>query len=200
MYLKSHSGRAMNTQLPDGYATRCFNGHVHETQGCEGCHHRYHVVRQGRVEGGSLLPPDVKGPEACLLCHQARHATPVKGCPICGHRIGYSMISAFKAAQPVRDEIMGLKLQSWLLSWRAGLANFLVWIGGGSAAGQFEGAGRFQRFFGWVMMASAIPVAQWMIKRQIRKKERLLPKLGPSGEIVFGEGADDGKDSVLYRK
>lgn len=183
-----------------GYSARCFNGHAAEVDRCEGCHHRFHVIRTGRVEGGQLLPPKVKGPLDCVLCHQARHPAPVRGCAICGDRAGDQMIAAMKASQPIRDEIVGLQMQSWLLSWKSGLASFLLWMTGGSAAGQFEGAGRFQRFFGWILMASAIPVAQWMIKQQIRKREKLLPKLGPTGEIIYGEGPDNRKDPLLFRK
>lgn len=178
--------------------SRCFNGHIVEVPRCEGCHHVWHVVRPGEVSDGVLKPPVVKGPEDCDLCHEARHHVPQRGCLRCAGSAADAMITAIRAAQPIREEIIQLRAASWLLSWRVGVASALGLLGGGAAGGYFEGADRGERFVAWVVGAFTVPVIQFLIRRSVEHKERRLPRLGPTGEIVYGEGADDGKNAPVF--
>jgi hypothetical protein len=55
----------------------------------------------------------------------------------------------------------------------------------------------FERPYGstdWVKAVVAlvsVPLAQWAIRRRIAHRERLLPRLGPNGEILYGSDSGE---------
>ena len=106
------------------------------------------------------------------------------------------MISAARVAEPVQEQIMLLRLQGMLLGWRATLVGWLGIFGGGSVFGWFRRSGSTNLFEEAIAIA-ALPLAQWTIKRAIRNKEKQLPSFGPSGEVIYGEGANDRDHSAF---
>lgn len=165
---------------------RCFNGHETEHLACAGCHHLYHVVSTGRVEEGLLKPPQVNGPEECDLCHDVRHDHPVRGCPRCDAAFPELITMVHKGAAPLRNRILELKIASWLLGWQATLAGWLAILLGGSWGEWFS---RPDGSHDWIKQAFfifGVPLIQWGIRREIKRREKQLPRLSPSGEIVFG--------------
>lgn len=167
--------------------TRCFNGHTTDRPGCPGCHHAFHVVRQGRVEGGRLLPPVVNGPEECNLCHEARHTRPVAGCRRCEGAFAETLALAQEAAAPVRNRILELKMAGWMLGWQATLAGWVTILAGGAWGNWFQRPDGSNDFVKQAFVIFGIPAVQWVIRREVRRRERMLPRLDPTGQIVYGD-------------
>ncbi|HVE76198.1 MAG TPA: hypothetical protein VND22_05475 [Actinomycetota bacterium] len=166
----------------------CYNRHTVDTPDCEGCHHIFHVVESAKVAGGKLVPAVVNGPDACALCHEERHAVPDPKCERCAGRIADNIMSAeHHFGEPVRREIAFMKLTNIMLSWKATLAGVLVLIGGSAAGDWFDDEN-------WVYYTIGIPVTQFFIRREIKNAEKRLPRYAPGGQIVFGEGPDDGEE------
>lgn len=180
--------------------TRCFNGHASEHLGCDGCHYAFHVLSPGKVEGGELVPPAVVGPDTCDLCHEARHHIPVAGCPRCAGRVADAIHDAMLATEPVWEQIMQIKLQRWFASWQATMAGWFIVLGGGQLGGLYRGPDSAKHRIGGLLLVIGFPVLQWFSKRRITTLEKKLPSLGPHGEVIFGEGPDDGEDPPFRRK
>lgn len=174
--------------------TECFNGHTSDRPGCRGCHFAFHVLEPGRVAEGRLIPPVVDGPEDCDLCHEARHDVPAEGCPRCAGRFAETLALAMKASQPVREEVLGLKFHHWFLGWQATVTGWLAVIAAGVYGDWFRNPDGSIDLLQEAAFIFGIPLMQWVIRRQIRRKERLLPTLGPRGEIVFGDDPESGED------
>ena len=170
---------------------KCYNGHRKERKGCAGCHHAWHVVEPGKVTNGRLVLPLVKGPNECPLCHRSRHRTPVIGCMQCQDRYEDVLHEAMDAAQPVRTEIIQLQFLRWFVGWQSRLAGWFGLLAGTRIADWFKNADGSQNWFELLVAAAAVPLIQWAIRRRIAKRERLLPQLGPKGEIVYGEELAD---------
>jgi hypothetical protein len=170
---------------------KCFNGHRKERRGCAGCHHAWHVVAPGTVADGELKPPVVNGPDDCAMCHRMRHRALVDGCTQCEELFDDVLHDAMVAAKPVRSEIMELQFLHWFVGWQSRLAGWFGLIAGTQVADWFKNADGSQNWFQLFLAVSAVPLIQWAIKRRIDKRERLLPQLGPKGEIVYGEEPAD---------
>jgi hypothetical protein len=171
---------------------KCFNGHRRERPGCAGCHHAFHVVAPGKVVEGRLVPPAVKGPNECELCHNARHHTPVSGCPQCEGRFEDIVHGAMVASQDVRTEIWQLRFLRWFIGWQAGVAGWLGLMAGVTFGDWWQRPDGSYDWFKAVVAFVSIPLVQWAIRRRIAKRERLLPRLGPTGDIVYGTDGDPG--------
>ena len=92
-----------------------------------------------------------------------------------------------QASADARRQIWSLKFLYWFLGWQASIAGWLAMLAGTTVWDWFQ---RPDGSFDWLKAAvafAAVPVAQWIIKRGIAKKQKLLPQLGPHGEIVYGE-------------
>lgn len=169
--------------------SRCFNGHRRERPNCAGCHHAHHVMQIGKVVNGRLVPPVVRGPDECTLCHEARHQAPVTGCPQCDGTFEDRVREAMDAAQPIRDEIWGLRFLHWFVGWRGRLAGWFGLLAGIGLGDWFERSDGSTNWFEFVLSAGSISVMQWAIKRKIARRERLLPRLGPRGELDYESDA-----------
>lgn len=173
---------------------RCFNGHRSEKAGCAGCHHAFHVVQPGKILNGRLVPPVVKGPNECDICHRARHPRPVPTCSFCEGGFAESLELAMSASSEARRQIWSLRFLHWFLGWQASVAGWLTMLAGTTVWDWFQ---RPDGSVDWLKAAvafAAIPAAQWAIKRAIARKQKLLPRLGPHGEIVFGDDDADADD------
>lgn len=170
---------------------RCYNGHNIDHPGCSGCHHAFHVKQLGHVEGGRLIQPIVEGPEGCDLCHEARHAVAVRGCPRCDAQFPSLVAQAQQAAAPMRQRIVQMRIASWMLGWWVTLAGWLTVIAGGTWGDWFARSDGSNDWVKQGMVMIGIPLVQWAMRREIRRKERQLPRLSPTGEIVYGEPAED---------
>lgn len=170
---------------------KCFNGHRRERAGCAGCHHAFHVTEPGKVSGGRIVPPVVTGPNECDLCHDARHQVPAPGCPHCEGRYEDIVRVAMDASQPVRAEIWGLRFLQWLIGWQARVTGWLTLIVGVVIGDWFQRADGSSNWIQAVAVFVSVPLAQWAIKRRIAQRERLLPRLGPKGEIVYGSDSTE---------
>lgn len=177
----------------------CFNGHETEHPGCAGCHHLYHVVRAGRVEGGVLIPPQVNGPEECDMCHEARHQNPMPGCSRCEAVFPELVAMVQKDAAPLRARIMEMKMASWLLGWQATLGGWLLLLAGGSWGDWFTRPDGSHDWLKQAFLVFGIPLIQWGIRREIKRKEKQLPRLSPTGEIVFGPEEESSEEKGLFR-
>jgi hypothetical protein len=175
---------------------KCFDGHTSDHPGCIGCHYAFHVKQPGKVEGGKLVPPVVDGPEECELCHHARHSKPVPGCPRCDAAFVANLAGAELAARPARQEIAGLKALNWILGWRGMAISWLAILGGGAAGGWFRRPNGSANLAGEVFFIFGVPLVQWRLRRQIRRRRRQLPQLTPTGEIVFGDEAGQDSDKL----
>lgn len=171
--------------------TKCFNRHRRERLGCVGCHHAFHVIKPGEVTGGVLQPPRVKGPDFCSLCHEARHPTPVPGCPHCEEGFPDRLTIAMDAAKPIRHEIHQLQFMHWFVGWQARVTGWFGLAAGITWADWFERADGSRNWFAIIFWLASVPIAQWAISRRIARRERLLPSLGPNGEIVYGVPPDE---------
>lgn len=165
---------------------KCFNGHRRGRQGCVGCHHAFHVVEPGKVVGGRLVPPVVSGPSDCDLCHEARHQEAVPGCPRCEAKFDDILEGAMEASQPVRTEILQLHFLHWFVGWQARVAGWFCLMAGVTLGDWFQRSNGSQDWLKALLSFAAIPLVQWGIRKRISQRERLLPRLGPNGEIVYG--------------
>lgn len=174
-------------------AIKCYNGHSIDTPACIGCHHRFHVLEQGKVEGGRIVPPVVDGPESCDLCHDARHHVPVRTCPRCAYSILDAVLVAEKSAAPIRQEIMLLRLEHWALGWPTTILGWIATLLGGNAVGWF-GTDNPNDSFKALALFVAIPFFQWILRLEIKRRRRLIPRIGPGGEITYG--GEETEDSI----
>lgn len=101
---------------------------------------------------------------------------------------------AMQASKPVRTEVWGLRFMHWFIGWQATLAWWLAILAGANLMDWFR---RSDGSFGWLetlFYMGAIPVIQALIRRTIARRERLLPSLGPRGEIVYGHDRGEPPD------
>lgn len=171
---------------------KCFNGHTFDHPGCAGCHHAFHVVEPGRIDGGRLIAPVVDGPDECDLCHRARHPKPVDGCPLCDAGFNERVAIAMAAAKPFRQEMWSLRFVSWFIGWQTWVASWLAFLAGGSIWDWFERADGSRDWLKALIVFASVPIAQWLIRRKVARDERMLPRLGKNGEFLFGD--DDSGD------
>jgi hypothetical protein len=179
--------------------TKCFNGHRWPHRGCAGCHHAFHVVEPGKVSDGRLVPPLVRGPLSCELCHLARHQVPVSGCPQCAGRFEDSVHQAMVATQGVRQEIWGLRFLGWMIGWPPRIVGWLGLLIGGGLGDWFQRSDGSQNWFAFLVAAVLVPLAQWGIRRGIRRRRQMLPRLTPKGEIVYGPDPIEESQGSLRR-
>jgi hypothetical protein len=165
---------------------KCFNGHVTHHPGCAGCHHAFHVIEAGRIEDGRLVSPVVDGPGDCALCHRARHASPVDGCPQCEGGFSERLEVAMLAAKPFRQEMWSLRFVGWFLGWQMWLASWLTMLAGGTMWDWFRRADGSQDWLKAGIAIAAVPILQWFIRRKVARDERMLPRLDGKGHIVYG--------------
>ena len=170
--------------------TRCFNGHRTERPGCVGCHHAHHVVEPGKVADGGLIPPVVRGPLTCSLCHEARHLHPVVGCAQCDVSYKETVRMAMEAAEPIRQELWGLRFQHWFVGWQARMAGWFWIIAGSTIWDWFERPDGSYNWLEAILSFASVPLVQWPLRKAIERRERMLPSLGPHGEIVYGADPD----------
>lgn len=102
-----------------------------------------------------------------------------------------NLAAAEKAAEPVRQEIALLKLRSIALSWQATAAAWIGILAGAGWGDWFRSADGSTDFLKEVFWIVGVPVSQWIIRREIRRRERMLPRLSPTGEIVYGAEETD---------
>lgn len=144
------------------------------------------------------MPPQVNGPEECDLCHEARHQDLVPGCPRCDAALPSIVAMVQKSAAPMRARILELKMASWLLGWQATLAGWLAILLGGSWGDWFSRPDGSHDWIKQAFLILGIPLIQWGIRREIKRRERQLPRLTPTGEIVFGSG-EESSERGLFR-
>jgi hypothetical protein len=90
------------------------------------------------------------------------------------------------ASQPIRGEIWGLRFLQWFIGWQARVAGLFGLIAGVAIGDWFQHPDGSQDWVKAIVAFVSLPLAQWVISRRIARRERLLPRLGPKGEIVFG--------------
>jgi hypothetical protein len=166
---------------------KCFNGHTTEHVGCVGCHHAFHVLEPGRIVEGRLVPPVVNGPNECEICHRSRHPKPVPTCSFCEIGFDESLEMAMRASAGARREMWGLRFLHWFVGWQASVAGLLAMLAGTTVWDWFQRADGTFDWFKAAIAFAAVPAAQWALKRAMARKQKLLPRLGPHGEILYGD-------------
>jgi hypothetical protein len=168
-------------------ARGCFNGHTEPRVGCAGCHHAFHVISPGSVTGGELIPPRVDGPLECPLCHAALHPTAVDGCSICSARFPSTLEVAMKASQETRTQIISLELLRLLVGWKVRIGGWIALFTGRAFGDLFARPDGSTEWATMLVALVAVPAVQWLLGRAIARRERLLPRLGPEGNITYGD-------------
>jgi hypothetical protein len=95
------------------------------------------------------------------------------------------------ASQPIRAEIWGLRFFQWLIGWQARVTGWAALVVGVAVGDWFQRADGSSNWVQAVVAFVSVPLAQWAIKRRIANREKLLPRLGPKGEIVYGSDSSD---------
>jgi hypothetical protein len=115
------------------------------------------------------------------------HAKPVPGCALCDTGFVETVAQAMDASQDARMELIGLRFMRWLVGWQARIFGWVAIVSGRAFGELFTRPDGTTKWLTLLVSMVAVPAIQWGINRQIVRKERQLPQLGPNGEIVYGE-------------
>jgi hypothetical protein len=108
------------------------------------------------------------------------------GCTRCANAFPQLVADVQKGASLLRQRITELRMASWLLGWQATLAGWLAILLGGSWGDWFSRPDGSHDWIKQAFLIFGIPLIQWAIRREIKRREKQLPRLSPTGEIVFG--------------
>lgn len=106
-------------------------------------------------------------------------------------------MAALEGARPVQQEIEKIKLAERLLGWRLTFLGWMAIGAGGKMGGFLDRPGGIGKS---LLLMAAWPVAQWGFRQVIKQKQKQLPSIGPEGEVLYGRGPDEGKDSPGRRE
>lgn len=92
----------------------------------------------------------------------------------------------------MEQKIETIKLAERLLGWRLTIAGWMAIGAGGKMGGFLDRPGGIAKS---LLLMAGWPLVQWGFRRAIKQKQKQLPSIGPEGEVLYGSGPDEGKDS-----